>query len=310
MSVQCDVTEFKLRNGSSLTEDQFVYNPDKKANLNEYLEEALGSSFRGFPKKWFREDDDFHVKRDFLLSIFDYHNKLPVGKARNLIHDTLKLVVLTYMMTHHLSLDQESKRDVYGRLAIQSIAKLHPGFSCPKLVNKQIKFLLSGLYKHLSMMIMLRIQELLIHWEKKQFWGALFASTVILTLIIEELEFTARLRETREKKEGVFQKDDRTADYAIALMDENINFLQGLFNLKYRTLSPEGLNPLLSSQNRASLDHESQALAASADEIVRDHRLFLEAREVLEPPSTYREHRTSSLLARFLLGFYPKETLH
>ncbi|KAI4253917.1 MAG: hypothetical protein LQ352_003399 [Teloschistes flavicans] len=127
---------------------------------------------------------------------------------------------------------------------------------------------------------------------------------------METLEFEVRCQEAADKEEGVIRQDDRTADHAILSMDEQFKFLQNLFNQKYRIFSPKGLNPLLNSQVRASLDHESQALAVSAEEIVSDHRLFLEACEVLEPPSTHREPRRSRLLARFLLGFYPKKTLH
>ncbi|KAL8640365.1 MAG: hypothetical protein Q9228_002707 [Teloschistes exilis] len=128
--------------------------------------------------------------------------------------------------------------------------------------------------------------------------------------VIERLEFEVRCQEATDKEEGVIRQDDRTADDAIVSMDEQLIFLQNLFTQKYRIFSPKGLNPLLNSQIRASLDHETQAFATSADEIVRDYRLFLEAREVLGPPPTYKEPRTSRLLERFLLGFYPKETLH
>lgn len=192
-----------------------------------------------------------------------------------------------------------------------------------------MEFLLSILHYDLMRKVLWRIQEALRLSNGRQCWGGLFSSILVLSIVMETLEFEVRCQEAADKEEGVIRQDDRTADHAILSMDEQFKFLQNLFNQKYRIFSPKGLNPLLNSQVRASLDHESQALAVSAEEIVSDHSklcsnsievlyykltrdigLFLEACEVLEPPSTHREPRRSRLLARFLLGFYPKKTLH
>ncbi|KAL8776012.1 MAG: hypothetical protein Q9194_003439 [Teloschistes cf. exilis] len=166
--------------------------------------------------------------------------------------------------------------------------------------------------------VLFRIQRELRHSNGKQYWGGLFSSILVLAIEIERLEFEVRCQEATDKEEGVIRQDDRTADDAIVSMDEQLIFLQNLFTQKYRIFSPKGLNPLLNSQIRASLDHETQAFATSADEIVRDYSklygdgievlydkltreigLFLEARE---PPCVHHPQRPSGRLRELLDG--------
>ncbi|KAL9587896.1 MAG: hypothetical protein Q9203_003292 [Teloschistes exilis] len=246
-----------------------------------------------------------------------------------MVHDSLKLIVLTRIITHPLTLAGDTTVDIHQQLRVPLPSAANHETHSSQLLNKQIQFLLSGLHYDPMKMVLFRIQRELRHSNGKQYWGGLFSSILVLAIVIERLEFEVRCQEATDKEEGVIRQDDRTADDAIVSMDEQLIFLQNLFTQKYRIFSPKGLNPLLNSQIRASLDHETQAFATSADEIVRDYSklygdgievlydkltreigLFLEAREVLGPPPTYKEPRASRLLERFLLGFYPKETLH
>lgn len=171
-----------------------------RAKLDGYLEEALRDSFRGFPQACFR-GDDCRVARDFLLPIFMYHNKLEPGKvclfvvlsidpsrqltlytqARNLAHQGLKLVVLTYIMTHSLTLVEDTKVDVYRRLKNPPSGEfgIH---TCPRWLNKQIKFLLSTLHHDLLRDFLNKVQDALRLSSKKHLWAALFASLIVLAM--------------------------------------------------------------------------------------------------------------------------------
>lgn len=79
---------------------------------------------------------------------------------------------------------------------------------------------------------------------------------------------TVRCREETDKGEGDIEEDDRTADDAISLMEEKYELLKTLFHQGYRTLLPNGMNPLRSPQNHACLDEASQTFATEAGAII------------------------------------------
>ncbi|KAL8729488.1 MAG: hypothetical protein Q9166_004736 [cf. Caloplaca sp. 2 TL-2023] len=273
-----------------------------REKLDGYLEELLRESFWRFPEVCFR-GDDCRVERDFLLPIFEYH-EAATGRARDLVHESLKLVVLTYIMTHSLTLVESTRDEVYRWLK-NPPPKQFGHHTCARWLNKQIKFLLSTLHRRILKVVLNKIQDTLRVSNNKSLWAPLFVGMVILAMTTETLQVTVRCKEETDKQEEVIAQDDKTADEAIALMDERFDFLRRLFHQRYRTLLPRGLNPIRSPQARARLDDASQSLAAKASEIIEQYHIFLVARQVLQPPITTSNPQTARLLAQFLLCFSP-----
>ncbi|KAL8855525.1 MAG: hypothetical protein Q9178_007845 [Gyalolechia marmorata] len=243
--------------------------PESRAELDGYIENILQKSFRRVPEVCF-SGDDCRVERDFLLPIFEYQ-EAAAGRANDMVHQALKLVVLTFIMTHSLTFDEDTRDSVYRQLMNPPREKFGR-HTCARLLNKQIKFLLLTLYKDTLKGVLSRVQETLRSSSKKSLWAPLFASMVILAMTIETLQVTVRCKEETDKQENMINQDDRTADGAIALMDKRFDMLRRLFHQGYRTLSPGGLNPLRSLANRTCLDDASQRLAAKANDIVEDYR--------------------------------------
>ncbi|KAL8695443.1 MAG: hypothetical protein Q9218_000021 [Villophora microphyllina] len=277
-----------------------------RVRLNGYLEEMLQKSFHGFPKACFR-GDDCCVAREFLIPIFEYQNAIEAGKAKSLVHQSLKLVVLTHIMTHSLSLVEDTKDNV--RKQLKNPPREDFGHhTCPRWLNRQIKFLLSALHYALLKEVLHRIQDALRLSNNKPLWAALFASMVVLATITESQQVTVRCKEATDKQEGAIAQGDKTADEAIGRMDEQFLFLSNLFHQRFRTHLNKGFNPLIDIKCRTEeLDGPSQLLAVKAADIVGDttYRPFLIARQALEPPTTARYPQTARLLARFLLFFCP-----
>ncbi|KAL8909796.1 MAG: hypothetical protein Q9171_004886 [Xanthocarpia ochracea] len=276
--------------------------PERRAMLGGYIEDMLQKSFRRVPEVCFR-GDDCRVERDFLLPIFEY-KEAAAGRAKDLVHQALKLVVLTFIMTHSLTFVENTRDSVYRQLMNPPREKFGR-HTCARLLNKQIKFLLSTLYKDIMKDVLSRVQDTLRLSKKKSLWAPLFASIVILAMTTETLQVTVRCKEETDKQENMINQDDRTADAEIALMDEKFGLLRTLFHQGYRTLLPRGLNPLRSRADRTCLDDASQRLAAKANDIVEQYHTFLVARQVLPPPTTTNEPQTARLIAQFLLYFSP-----
>ncbi|KAL8960602.1 MAG: hypothetical protein Q9193_002722 [Seirophora villosa] len=330
---RCDATEIESNGPSLCFQNQFRLNlaTDKyelvkvpspplgmvllsvglwRRRLNEYLEELLEKRFWGFPEVCFR-GDDCRVAKDFLIPIFKYH-EAATDSGRKLVHQSLKLVVLTHIMTHSLTLVESTKDSVYQWLQNPP----HEQFShhtCPRWLNKQIKFLLSTLHRDVLQSCLSMVQEKLRTSRRKPVWAALFTGMLVLAMTTETQGQTLRCKERTEKEEGTIRQEDTTADDAIRLMDERFGHLKNIFHQGYRSHLAKGFNPLRSRKDRDFLEDEaSRSLAAKANKLVNKHNAFLVARQVLPPPSTPSDPQTGRLVAQFLLGFAPpaKQHLH
>ncbi|KAL8784708.1 MAG: hypothetical protein Q9213_003804 [Squamulea squamosa] len=272
-----------------------------RAKLGGYLEEILRKSFRRFPEVCFR-GDDCRVEKDFLLPIFDFHEVVE-GRAKFLVHQALKLVLLTFIMTHSLTIVEDTRDSVYWQLKNRP-ENLFGQHTCARFLNKQMKFLLCTIHGDVLKDVLNRVQDTLRVSNKKSLWAPLFASMVILAMSIESLQVTVRCKEETDKQEGTIGALDTKADEEIALMDEKFDLLRRIFHQGYRTLQPKGYNPIRNPADRDELDGPSQLLAEKASGIIEKYHDFLVARQTLGPPTT-SDPQTARLVAQFLLCFSP-----
>lgn len=175
-------------------------------------------------------------------------------------------------MTHSLTIVEDTKEFVYKQLRNKP-KNPFGNHTCARLLNKQIKYLLSTLHEDVLRDVLNKVQDTLRLSKRKNFWAPLFASIVILAMTTESLEVTVRCKEETDKQEGMIDQDDRKADEAIAQMDDRFDLLRRLFHQGYRTLLPKGFNPLRDLTDRLQLvDNASQTLAAKASDIVMQYR--------------------------------------
>lgn len=188
-----------------------------------------------------------------------------------MVHQALKLVLLTFFMNHSLTLVEDTKDSVY--LKLKNKPKNPYGHhTCARLLNKQIKFLLSDLHRQVMKEVLNRLQDTLRVSKRKDLWAPLFSAIVILAMTTGALQVTVRCKEETDKQEGTIEQDDRKANKEIAEMDERFDLLKNLFHQAFRTLLPGGLNPLRDLPDRDNLDPASQTLATKASEIVEHYR--------------------------------------
>lgn len=173
-------------------------------------------------------------------------------------------------MTHSFTLVENTKDDVYQQLQ-NPPAEPFGHHTCARWLNKQMKFLWSTLHQDVLKEVLNKVQDILRVSNKKSLWAPLFACMVILAMTTETLQVAVRCKEETDKQEETIKQDDKTADDAIALMDERFDLLKRLFHQAYRTLLPKGLNPLQNAQDRARLDDASHSLAAKASDIVEQY---------------------------------------
>lgn len=185
-------------------------------------------------------------------------------------------------MTRALTLVEKTRDEIYEKL--KNPPRERFGYhSCPRFLDKQMKFLMSALHRVVLKGILSKIQEIMRITNRKAFWASVFVSMTILATTMETLEATVRYKEEVDKQEGLISGDDETATRTIAAMDDKFDLLSRLFHQAFRTLLPNGFNPVCDLTSRATLDDASQSLAAQASEIIQQHRkAFLSVRNLLK----------------------------
>lgn len=187
------------------------------------------------------------------------------------MHQALKLVLLTFLMNHSLTLVEDTKDFVYMQLKKKP---KHPfgHYTSARWLNKQIKFLLFELHRQVMKEVLNKFQDALRVSIRKDLWAPLFSAIVILAMTTGALQVTIRCKEETDKQEGTIEQDDRTANKEIGEIDERFDLLKNLFHQAFRTLLSGGLNPLRNLPDRKKLDPASQRLATKASKIVEDYR--------------------------------------
>ena len=238
----------------------------------------------------------------------------------------LKLIVITHIMTHSLTLTEDTRADVYSRLRNPPDIPYEPGTS-PRWLNKELKFLMSTLHTDLkNHMLELLHKNLRDCKEKRLLWVIAFIGLLTLSMVTESMQVCVRCKEETDKQMGALAKDDSTAKSEVNRMDERLDFLMRIFWKKYHVAEHKGgkakaeFNPVRDLKDRGSLDGPAQIFAREVDRVIRDYRKssvccaeagltyaldpFLESRRNLSgPPLTPNEPRTSRLVAKFLLSF-------
>ena len=194
------------------------------------------------------------------------------GQPRTLVNLGLRLVVLTYFMTHSLTLVEDTKEEVFERLHNRppNAFSIH---TSPRLLNKQIKTMLAAIHYDLLKRFLNKFQEGARLANKTELWAAMFSSVFVLASTTDTLEATLRCKEETDKVENEIDESDTTAEKAIWLMEESFDFLHKIFQKKYLMHSPDGngMNPISNLDNRCILDTSSQILASEASTIIEKY---------------------------------------
>ncbi|KAL8966028.1 MAG: hypothetical protein Q9183_003558 [Haloplaca sp. 2 TL-2023] len=246
--------------------------PERQKRLLEYLDLALEERyFRGFLQRGFRGNECL-VEQDLLGPIFTYYNALEHGKSRTLVNLALRLIVLTYFMTHSLTLVENTKEEVFERLQNRppNAFGIH---TSPRFLNKQIKTILAAIHYDVLRIFLNKFQEGARLSNKTELWAAMFISIFVLASTTDTLEATLRCKEETDKGENEIDESDTTAEKAIWLMEESFEFLHSIFQRKYLIHSPKGkgMNPISNLENRGALDTSSQVLASEASNIIEKY---------------------------------------
>lgn len=180
-------------------------------------------------------------------------------------------------MTHSITLVEGTEPQVARQLRNRP----HEPYgihTCPRWLNKQLKFLLSSLHKDLLHETLELTHKSLRDMSTKNCkpsWAELFINLLTLSIVLESLQFAVRCKEETDKSEGVVDFDDLSADLALENIDERLDWLTKMFRQKYtmNAKREKGFNPISKATDREDLDDlPSKTLAIQVKALIDKHR--------------------------------------
>ncbi|KAF2090664.1 hypothetical protein K490DRAFT_61987 [Saccharata proteae CBS 121410] len=267
--------------------------PDIKRH-SKYLSTVIEQSFEDLAAMCYgAEACDFQLQLLRLIKAYRPDNK-------KLLNESLRLLVVTYIMGHTLVLDEESKLhalDALGRSQSE-----YDKYVSPRVVNRQLKYLFHILHKRTMYEVYSKLQQVLkksAAWPGK--WTSTFCAILVLAMCHEMSQRTFHIIwDYKTVTDGVSQKDaERHAAKACEAIDAKFDFVNMLF-MKRSAKCP---NPLRERDVEpghweAHLREPAARFTERLSQLVESHQDHLNERQYV--PIDKRGNFTSRLVSRFL----------
>ena len=237
----------------------------------------------------------------------------------------LKLIMLTFMMSHAFTLVEETRHIIWEQLCHRPDQPYGMRTSA-RYLNKQLKYLLSPLINDRLERILSMIQQKMAV-SKKSSWTPAFAMLSVLAMVGESLQLLIRCKEYDNQEEGsIIPGSDETQ--TLNDIEETSRYLTGIFHIKYTGDRNKFRNPLYDTKTRSGFDDHEKEFIGGIHDIIEDYRMFfiapLQTNRVFElimtvehlkgldsgsPFPTFSEGKVARpqgrLLAHFLLSLVP-----
>ena len=155
------------------------------------------------------------------------------------------------MMSRVFAISEKAKQGIWEKLCSQNkVTKPHGTFSSPRLVNKQLKFLLSTMFQKLFTDILSKIQALLLQ-SKKEPWPEVFAAVLALSMVVESLQMMILCKKCLNPPTSTSSSTNSNAD--IHEIDVRFHFVLQLLQTKYKPRGASCWRPLNSKASYPGL---------------------------------------------------------
>ena len=161
-------------------------------------------------------------------------------------------------MTHSMTLVEGTQPQVASQLRSRP-AEPYGIHTCPRWLNKELKFLLSALQQDLLRDILWQIQKTFHDMSSRSsigFWPMLFTSLLVLTIIVEDVQVAVRCKEDTDISEGIIYPSRNSATSTLETIDERLDFLIRMFRQRYHMHGERKneFNPIKFLSHRENLD--------------------------------------------------------
>jgi hypothetical protein len=157
------------------------------------------------------------------------------------LREVLRLVVVTYIMGHKLTIAEETKYDTLSKLSsCMPEPDAYEEQCAPRMANRQLKYLFAQLMRKIQSDVLSKLQQALRSGNVKR-WTAAFVAILGLAMVLEHTQRSIRLLTdsmvaTNRMTSG---EAEAQADRLCGAIDEWFDFIANLFKRKYtRSFNP------------------------------------------------------------------------
>jgi len=247
------------------------YNEEKK--YDKYITDIVDYHLDAFGELCWKEDDNDFLKKLFKLMTRVKPKNEDEGK---LLREVFRLVVVTYIMAHTLTIAEETKVATLSRMhSYGGHSSYAENFTSPRMTNRQLKYFFSRLQRSIQATVLNKLQQIFKSSKGCDKWLAAFVAVLGICMALEDQQQTIHLvMETKARTEGIDIRDAQgQADIANGEIDTRIQFIQQIFQWKYnRKCNPMANADHAWEKETGFGDMSSVAFVRQVAQLVRDNR--------------------------------------
>ena len=222
------------------------HNEEKK--YDKYLNDIVDNHLDAFGDICWAEDDN-----DFSPCLFKImmrvkaksddevrHTTLLTLKANypqaKLIREVLRLVVCTYIMSHTLTIAEETKTQTLSQMHSYTDPSIYvQNYTSPRMASRQLKYFFARLQRSALTSVLNKLQQIFKSSKGCDKWLMAFVAVVGMAMAHEDQQKTIhQVMATRAVVEGFDPRDAQAqADIANREVDQRMNFISSIFRWKY-----------------------------------------------------------------------------
>jgi hypothetical protein len=207
------------------------HNEEKK--YDKYITDIVDNHLDAFGELcWMEDDNDFQQKLFKLMT----RVKPKSEDEAKLLREIFRLIVVTFIMSHTLTIAEETKVATLSRM--HSYSGHHSyvdNYTSPRMTNRQLKYFFSRLQRSIQVTVLNKLQQIFKSSKGCDKWLAAFVAVLGMCMALEDQQKTIHLvMSTKSATEGIDQRDAQDqADIACREIDERMRFVQQIFRWKY-----------------------------------------------------------------------------
>jgi len=280
-------------------------NHNEEKTYDKYITDIVDNHLDAFGELCWLEDDN-----DFLQKLFKLMTRV---KPKNddeakLLREVFRLVVVSFIMSHALTIAEEGKHTTLQRMHSYAGRAAYPdNFTSPRMTNRQLKYFFSRLQRQIQATVLNKLQQIFKSSKGCDKWLAAFVAVLGMCMALEDQQKNIHLvMNTRAAMAGSDTRDAQDlADAACREIDTRMLFVQQIFRWKYNRKH----NPLVHSEHDWEKevgfgDKSSVEFVRQVAQLVKENTDYLRQQQRVSISYANQTKYSARLVGEFLLSFW------
>jgi hypothetical protein len=206
---------------------------DERIICDRYITDIVENHLDGFGELCWLEDNN-----DFLKNIFKLMTRVKPKKddEASLLHEVFRLMVVTFIMSHALTMCEENKHATLSRMHSYAGPGAHTNkFTSPRMTNRQLKYFFNSIHVQIQATVLSKLQHIFKSSEGCDKWLAAFVAVLGMCMALEDQQKNLHYcMSTRAATTGADERDAQGQAEAVCReIDTWMSFVQQIFRRKY-----------------------------------------------------------------------------